>query len=114
MKCAEIAAIVGATGRDALTAQELGCIDGELNSILGRIAGTSDFAAASPFLNELAELQVSMAQLAYKYKIALTKRQIEFVRDFDRWHSGYSRENLYDDIRHKVFPYGEDVLSITN
>jgi hypothetical protein len=47
-----------------------------------------------------------MAQLAFKHKIALTNRQREFVRDYDRWHSGYSHESFYEDILQQAYPYG--------
>ena len=78
-------------------------IEQRLDLILGRIANQEDLTSASVGLDELGKLQDDLARACFKWKILLSNRLRNLVREYDRHDSAVLREYFFEKIKRGEF-----------
>jgi hypothetical protein len=94
--------------KSSLTDDDRRALDLGLDQMLRSIANCNTFEAAEPFLQELGDLQLVLATLAFKHDIELSNRQREIVREYDRCDVPEVRRKAFQKIKNAEFPWCED------
>jgi hypothetical protein len=92
-----------------LTIEEQRIIDQDLNELLEAAGRQRTFEDASANLEDLAEMQQTLATLAFRYSVQLSPRQREIVRQYDRCDLSEIRQRVFEKIRRGEFPWSISV-----
>jgi hypothetical protein len=82
-----------------LSQAEWNMLDSEISDVLHAISGKPDPMQASDLLDTLGQIQEILAVLHFRYKLPLSKRQRDIVRDFDRCDDPDARSYVFHNIK---------------
>ncbi len=87
-----------------LTEQECSDLDGEIDTVLAKIAEAADLSHAKSGLDELADIHHVLAVLAFKYHLSLSPKQRALVRRYDRHDVEEVRSRVFRAAKEGRFP----------
>src|SRR5258708_37833458 len=79
-------------------------LDRELEELVAAIAECETIDDAENKLEELGQMQSTLATICYKYRIDLTEKQDTLVREYDRWDVDEIRIETFEAIKERQFP----------
>jgi hypothetical protein len=93
-------------GRDGacLSSEEVIGMDNEICELLNRMKSFPDAAAASAVMDELAELQDTLALLLFKYHVPVSEKQKLLVKKYERWDDPDLRSRFFAAVKEGRFP----------
>src|SRR5438067_883628 len=87
-----------------LSDEERSDLDRELDALLTSIADCHTTETAEKKLQELGEMEQTLATICFKYRIDLTEKQRKLVREYDRWDVPEIRAAALEAIKRAQFP----------
>lgn len=82
-----------------LTDEERCQLELEINEVLEAIAKAPTFDDADKGLQELGRMQNTLATICFKYRVELSAKQRQLVREYDRWDDPNVRLSTYEAIK---------------
>lgn len=80
-------------------------LDVEIEDLMRRIRGCDSSDAADDLLQELGQIQTNLATLAFKYRVPLSPRQRQIVRQYDRFDVLDLRRKTFHQIKNADYPW---------
>lgn len=83
----------------------------EINCLLGKIQHCENIGTAKVYFDILQKIQEVLAELAFRYEIAMPSNLYKFIRDCDRLDDTWLREYLLDKLKKGQYSLAEDTIS---
>jgi hypothetical protein len=87
-----------------LTDEERVDLDRELEEVVAAIAECETIDDAENKMEDLDQMQLTLATICYKYRIDLTEKQDWLVRQCERWDDDEVRSEIFEAIKQRQFP----------